>query len=175
MPKLFDRVKETTTTTGTGDITLLGAETNFRAFGDVLANNDVVFYAAVHQTLAEWEVGYCPWLTGNTLDRSAATILSSSNAGSAVNFSAGTKDVWCNMPAAMLADLHNADGQLLYDNGGYVGVMPLFTFNDSTNKYTLGAFTGSGSFLTISNTTGAGNIGIDASTTSTAGISIKAT
>ncbi len=88
---LADRVKETTTTTGTGNITLAGAVTGFRAFSAVLANNDTTLYAIVHQTAAEWEVGIGTWQTGGTLVR---TTLIASSTGSAVNFSAGTKDVF---------------------------------------------------------------------------------
>jgi hypothetical protein len=92
-----DRVKETTTTTGTGDIALLGAVTGFQAFSGVVANGDVVMYAIVGGT-TEWEVGYGTWVTGPTLQRTR--VLASSNAGAAVSFSAGTKDVFGDLPAA---------------------------------------------------------------------------
>ncbi len=92
-----DRVKETSTTTGTGDLTLLGAVSQFQAFSAVCANLDLVPYAIVGQTGTEWEVGTGTWNTGNTLTRT--TVLTSSNAGAAVNLSAGTKDVFCAMPA----------------------------------------------------------------------------
>ena len=88
---LADRIKETTTTTGTGNITLAGAVAGFRAFSAVLANNDTTLYAIVHQTPGEWEVGVGTWLTGGTLVR---TTLIASSTGSAVSFSAGTKDVF---------------------------------------------------------------------------------
>ena len=86
-----DRVKETSTTTGTGTLTLAGAMPKFRPFSAVAANNDTAIYGAVHQTLDEWEVGIGTWLTGNLLART--TVLASSNAGGLVNFSAGTKEV----------------------------------------------------------------------------------
>lgn len=89
---LADRVKETTTTTGTGNITLAGAVSQFRAFSSVMANNDTTTYAIVGQTGTEWEVGFGTWQTGGTLVRT--TVYASSNAGAAVNFSAGTKDVF---------------------------------------------------------------------------------
>ncbi len=92
-----DRVRETTTTTGTGAITLLGAVTNFQAFSAVMVNADTTFYAIVHQSAAEWEIGLGTWNTGGTLSRT--TVLESSNAGAAVNFSAGTKDVFITIPA----------------------------------------------------------------------------
>lgn len=94
-----DRVRDTTTTTGTGSVTLSNtAPTAFRTFGSVCANNDTVFYGLVHQTLNEWEVGLGTYsTTGPALART--TVLSSSNAGAAVNFSAGTKDVFITSPA----------------------------------------------------------------------------
>lgn len=95
--KFFDRVRETTTSTGTGNITLAGAATGYRTFGSVLSNNETCPYAIAHQTAAEWEVGYGTWQTGGTLVRD--TVLSSSNSGSAVNFASGTKDIWIDSPA----------------------------------------------------------------------------
>lgn len=88
------RVKETTITTGLGDVALLGAVTGFRAFSAIAANGDTVFY--VIASLTEWEEGYGTWVTGNTLQRTR--VRSSSNGGALVNFSAGAKDVWCDFP-----------------------------------------------------------------------------
>jgi hypothetical protein len=95
--KSGDRVKETTITTGTGDVTLSGAVSGFQAFSAICADQDLVAYAIVHQTLAEWEVGVGTWTIGGVLKRT--TVLASSNSGAAVNFSAGTKDVFCDFPA----------------------------------------------------------------------------
>lgn len=92
-----DRVKETATTTGTGDITLAGAATGFRAFSAVMANNDTTFYTIAHQSASEWEVGHGTWQTGGTLVRT--TVIASSNSNAAVSFSAGTKDVFISAPA----------------------------------------------------------------------------
>jgi hypothetical protein len=90
-----DRVKETTTTTGTGTITLAGAVTGFQAFS-VIGDGNVTYYTIAGG--AEFEVGIGTYtLSGTTLSRT--TILESSNAGSAVNFSAGTKDVFVTYPA----------------------------------------------------------------------------
>jgi hypothetical protein len=93
-----DRVKETTTTTGAGALTLAGAASGFRAFSSVMAAADTCFYAIVGGT--EWEVGLGTYNT--TLART--TILSSSNAGAVVTLSAGTKDVFITPPAAFLAE-----------------------------------------------------------------------
>lgn len=101
-----DRVKETTTTTGTGNVTLAGAVSGFQAFS-IFANNDTFFYAIVHQTLAEWEVGIGTYVSA-TPAVARTTVLESSNADALVNFSAGTKDVFVTRPselALMLKEL----------------------------------------------------------------------
>jgi hypothetical protein len=95
---LADRVKETTTTTGTGTITLAGAVTGYQSFS-VVGNTNTTYYCIAGQPpSAEWEVGIGTYTSsGTTLART--TVIASSNAGSAVNFSAGTKDVFVTYPA----------------------------------------------------------------------------
>ena len=93
-----DRVKETTTTTGTGAITLAGAANNFVTFSSVLSNSDTTYYAIVDETNNDFEVGLGTFSSGgNSLTRT--TILSSSNSGSVVDLQAGTKEVFVNYPA----------------------------------------------------------------------------
>lgn len=92
-----DRVKETTTSTGTGAVTLAGAATGFQSFSAIGTGNQT-YYTIAGQTGSEWEVGIGTY-TSSTTSLSRDTILASSNSGSAVNFSAGTKDVFCNYPA----------------------------------------------------------------------------
>jgi hypothetical protein len=90
-----DRVQETSTTTGTGTFTLAGAVTGFQAFS-VIGDGNTTYYAIVGG--AEWEVGLGTYTSsGTTLSRD--TILESSNGGTAVNFSAGTKNVFVTYPA----------------------------------------------------------------------------
>jgi len=85
-----DRVQETSTTTGTGTFTLAGAVSGFQSFS-VIGDANTTYYAIVGGT--EWEVGLGTYtLSGTTLSRT--TILESSNGGTAVNFSAGTKNVF---------------------------------------------------------------------------------
>jgi hypothetical protein len=94
---LADRVRETTTTTGTGTITLAGAVTGFQTFA-AIGNANTTYYTIAGQGTSEWEVGIGTYTSsGTTLARN--TVLSSSNSGSLVNFSAGTKDVFCDYPA----------------------------------------------------------------------------
>ena len=94
-----DRVKETTTTTGTGSISLGGAVTKFKTFSSALSNADTTYYAIEQQgNTNEFEVGIGTYASiGNTLART--TILSSSNSNNAVDFSAGTKNIFMTYPA----------------------------------------------------------------------------
>jgi hypothetical protein len=94
---VYDRVQETTTTTGTGSVTLLGAVTGYQSFA-VVGNSNTTYYCIADQGGANWEVGIGTYsTTGPTLART--TVLSSSNAGSLVNFTAGTKTVFVTYPA----------------------------------------------------------------------------
>lgn len=95
---LADRVRETSATTGTGSFTLDGAVTGFQSFDAVLNTADTTYYTLALQGATEWEVGIGTFTAPSTLART--TILSSSNSGSAVNFSAGTKDVFITLPAS---------------------------------------------------------------------------
>jgi len=96
-----DRVKETTTTTGTGTISLGGAVSGFETFAAGIGNSNTVYYCIAHQDQAEFEVGLGT-LDGDSSDLARTTIISSSNSDSAVDFSAGTKDVFCTIPASKL-------------------------------------------------------------------------
>ena len=120
---LADRVKETTTTTGTGSVTLLGASTGYQSFA-VVGNGGTTYYCIAGQGTAEWEVGIGTYsTTGPTLART--TILASSNSGSAVNFSSGTKDVFVTQPAEQTVVASNNPGTSTYvltSNGS--GVAP---------------------------------------------------
>ena len=92
---LKDRVRETSTTIGTGTITLAGAVSGFQSFSNI-GNGNTTYYTIAGG--AEWEVGLGTYTSsGNTLSRD--TVLSSSNSNNLVNFSAGTKDVFVTYPA----------------------------------------------------------------------------
>ena len=95
---LADRVQETTTTTGTGTVTLAGAVSGFQSFAAV-GNANTTYYTIAGQTTSEFEVGIGTYTaSGTTLSRD--TILTSSNSNLAVNFSAGTKNVFVTYPAS---------------------------------------------------------------------------
>jgi hypothetical protein len=104
---LADRVKDTTTTTSTGTVTLSGtAPTGYQNFS-VIGNGNTTYYAIVGQGTSEWEVGIGTYTSsGTTLSRD--TVLASSNGGSLVNFSAGTKDVFVTYPAERSVNLSSS-------------------------------------------------------------------
>ena len=95
-----DRVKETSTSTGTGTIDLAGAATGFESFVAGIATGNTTYYTIFNQGTTEWEVGLgtVTDATPDTLSRD--TVISSSNGDAAVTFTAGTKDVFCTMPAS---------------------------------------------------------------------------
>ena len=106
---LNDRVKETTTTTGTGTINLGGAQTNFETFVAGIGDGNTTYYAIVHRSSAEFEIGLGTLTDASPDTLARTTIISSSNSDSAVNFSAGTKDVFCTMPASKVAYIDDTD------------------------------------------------------------------
>ena len=116
-----DRVKETTATTGTGTITLAGAVTHFEAFS-AIGNTNTTYYCIVHENTSydEWEVGYGVYtLSGTTLTRTAVT---SSNGDALVSFTAGTKSVFCTLPANKTV-IKDTSGNLVYGDGTATGFM----------------------------------------------------
>ena len=117
---IADRVKETTTTTGTGTVTLAGAATGYQTFA-VIGNGNTTYYCIAGQGTNEWEVGIGTYsTTGPTLART--TVLSSSNSNNAVNFSSGTKDVFVTYPAEFSVT-NNPPTQNILDQAYFMGLM----------------------------------------------------
>jgi len=109
---LRDRVKETTTTTGTGTYTLAGAMTGFESFGSV-GNSNTTYYGCSDGT--DFEIGIGTYTaSGTTLARTA--ILQSSNSDNAVSWGSGTKTIFCTLPAEKMSFL-DASGNLVAANG----------------------------------------------------------
>ena len=94
-----DRVKETSTTTGTGTLNLAGAETGYEGFVAGIGTGNQTYYAIELNSAGEWEVGIGTVTSGSPDTLSRTTVISSSNSDSLVNFSAGTKNVFCTLPA----------------------------------------------------------------------------
>lgn len=101
MPYVADRVRETSTTTGTGTMNLGGTATGYQTFVASVGSGAIVHYCIASRSAAEWECGIGTVTDGSPDTLSRTTILSSSNSGSAVAFTAGTKDVLLTVPAVL--------------------------------------------------------------------------
>lgn len=148
-----DRVLETSTSTGTGAITLSGVappgrQTFLARFG---ASSTPVAYCIEGINLdgsqtGQWEVGTGTFDGSTGLTRT--TVLASSNSGSLVNFSAGPKNVFSTAPAAYLLP-QGATTQVPFNDGGLPGANANFTYDKTTNTVTFGNVTGSALAMTI--------------------------
>jgi len=94
-----DRVKQTTTTTGTGTIDLTGTETGFETFVAGIGDGVQTYYAIVHDGTSDFEVGTGTVTDAGTDTLSRQSVISSSNSDALVNFGAGSKTVFCTLPA----------------------------------------------------------------------------
>jgi hypothetical protein len=119
-----DRVRETTTIAGTGTVTLLGAFTGYQTFS-VIGDGNSTYYTISSAGSTEWEVGIGTYtLSGTTLTRS--TVIASSNSGSLVSFSAGTKDIYCVGPSSKLFVL-DSSGNFNMGSGTFTATTGTFT------------------------------------------------
>ena len=99
-PLYADRVKDTTTTTGTGAVTLSGtAPSGFQSFNAGIGDGNSCYYSIEDQSGSDWEVGIGTY-TNSSVSLSRDTVLASSNSGSLVSFPAGTKNVFVPLPKA---------------------------------------------------------------------------
>ena len=112
-----NRVRETTSTTGTGAVTLAGAVDGFQTFAAGIGNSNTTYYAISLNTANEWEVGLGT-LNGDSSTLTRTTVLESSNSDSAVDFSAGTKEVFCTLPSEKAVYLDASDNQV----GGFASL-----------------------------------------------------
>ena len=135
---LKDRVRETTTTAGTGTVTLAGAVTGFQSFA-IIGNGNTTYYCISGQGTNEWEVGIGTYTSsGTTLARTTVLANSSATQPSALSFSAGTKDVFVTYPA---------EKSVNYDASDVVTITTLAATADSS-------FTSTGALLISKGTTG---------------------
>jgi hypothetical protein len=110
-----DRVKETSTTNGTGTFDLGGAVSGFESFVTAIGNGNTTYYSIVNEN-GEFEVGLGTVTDAATDTLSRDTIISSSNSDAAVNFTAGTKNVFCTLPASKAVIL-DSSGNIVANNG----------------------------------------------------------
>jgi hypothetical protein len=147
-----DRVKQQTTTTGTGTLTLSGSYTGFDTFSQI-GDGNTTYYVITDDVTGDWEVGLGTYTAaGTTLSRD--TILASSNAGAAIDLAAGTKVVFCGYPAEKSVYLDDSG------NLGISGTVSATAFTGATVTATSNIHTPSISATTISatNMTASGNV-----------------
>lgn len=154
-----DRVQETTTTTGTGTITLNGAVSGFKSFGTVMSDGDTTYYAIIGSTVGtEWEIGVGTYVASGTQLQRTTVLANSLNTTALISFSAGTKFVFQDAPADRLgiqpaANFYNTV-QVTVD----LGSTPIFSYNYNVTidaalwaaTNTINAHTLGGDFVLIS-------------------------
>ena len=106
-----NRVRETTSTTGTGAVTLGGAVGGFQTFAAGIGNDNTTYYAISINTENEWEVGLGT-LNADSSTLTRTTVLESSNSDAAVDFAAGSKEVFCTLPSEKAVYLDASDNQV---------------------------------------------------------------
>jgi len=124
---LDDRVKETSTTTGTGTLNLSGAVSGFQTFVAGIGDGNTTYYAIVNRDEAEWETGLGTVTDSSTDTLARTTVIASSNSDSAVDFSAGTKDVFTTLPASKVGYLDGSNNFIV--GIGAAGVDYTLTFD----------------------------------------------
>ena len=112
-----NRVRETTATTGTGAVTLGGAVGGFQSFAAGIGNDNTTYYAISINSENEWEVGLGT-LNADSSTLTRTTVLESSNSDSAVDFAAGSKEVFCTLPSEKAIYLDGSDAQV----GGFASL-----------------------------------------------------
>ena len=120
-----DRVRETSTTSGTGTLNLAGAVTGFRTFVDGIGNSNTTYYAIHEQGTNNWEVGIGT-VTDATPDTLARTTVLDNSLGntSKINFgSSTTKDVFCTMPASKTVYLDSSGNPVGAASAGFALAM----------------------------------------------------
>ena len=145
--KLVDRVRESCISPGTATVVLAGAALGYQTFSAGVGANNTTYYVIADQSGANWEVGYgTVGAAGTTLART--TVLSSSNAGSLVNFTSGTQDVWVDYPAtkAVFQDINGLVTVPTFATSSTTSTTPVLSFNASNTSFASGA-TVSGSYL----------------------------
>jgi hypothetical protein len=141
---LSDRVQETSTSIGTGTISLAGAVTGYQSFA-VIGNGNTTYYTIADQSGSNWEVGIGTYYSGNT-SLARTTILASSNSNAAVLFTAGTKSVFVTYPAE----------KAIYSDAG--NVTTITNFASANVLITGGTISGSNITIPAANVTGLGTM-----------------
>ena len=159
-----DRVKDTSTTTGTGNITVSGsAPFGYRTFSTVMSVGDTFYYAIQGQSIAEWEIGVGTYASTNQFART--TVLASSASGSAVSFSSGTKNVFITLAATRTLQLGPSDtptaGSVPYGTGSTLA----YTAAGTSGQFLKSNGSGAPTWVTASGTGTVTSIDVSGGTT----------
>lgn len=159
-----DRVKDTSTTTGTGNITVSGsAPFGYRTFSTVLSVSDTFYYAIQGQSTAEWEIGVGTYASTNQFART--TVLASSASGNAVSFSSGTKNVFITLAATRTLQLGPSDtptaGSVPYGTGSTLA----YTAAGSSGQFLKSNGSGAPTWVTATGTGTVTSIDVSGGTT----------
>jgi hypothetical protein len=155
---MYDRTRETSSTNGTGTISLLGAVTGYQSFAVSVGDGNQSYYTIADQTGGNWEVGIGTYtLSGSTLSRT--TVLSSSNSNALVSFGSNVKDVFVTCPATILTEIGTGGGTVTsFNTGAGLTGGPITTTGTvavNSNGITAGLFRQSNSFSLVGNPTNA--------------------
>lgn len=139
VPQVADRVVETSTTTGTGTLTLSGPLTGYQAFSSVFSVATIIYYC-ISNNATDWEVGIGTYTPGGSPTLARTTVLASSNAGALVNFTTGSKNVFSTQPALAFQVPRAAgiDG-VFWENGDTV--THNYTITTGANAHSVGPIT----------------------------------
>ena len=149
--KVADRVKESTTTSGTGNVTLGGAQNGFVAFSSVLSNGDTTYYTISDGN--NWEVGLGTYnSSGNTLTRTDANVLQSTNSDNRISLSGSAADVFITLPADKAVFL-DTSGDLVVGSQTFLNATSQ-RFSYLVSSSTQSAFTGTDAAGSTLNFTG---------------------
>ena len=165
---IADRVKETSSTNGAGNITLSGAVTGFQSFSSAIGVGNTCYYVIENLGAGEWEIGIGTISDATTLART--TVLKSSNSNSVVTFTSGTKNVFVSFPADEISGLATLAGSETFTNKT-LSANTTWNGNIVTGQYGGTGVANTGKSITIGgNLTTSGSF--DTTITITAGTSI---
>jgi len=119
-----DRVKESSSTTGTGTFALAGIVQGFETFSAGIGNNNETYYAAYEAGTNNWEVGRGT-LDGTSANLARTTVLTSSNSDSLVNFTSGGLEIFCTLPASKAVYLDSTGTPVGAASNGFAVAMAI--------------------------------------------------
>ena len=119
-----DRVKESSSTTGTGTFALAGIVQGFETFSAGIGNNNETYYAAYEAGTNNWEVGRGT-LDGTSANLARTEVITSSNSDNLVNFTSGGLEIFCTLPASKAVYLDSTGTPVGAASNGFAVAMAI--------------------------------------------------